>query len=123
MENLRSDLASIITDATTLLASVDQVDLDQLVPLCNKMSAFNSDYAPKTCPVTGEPTIKVVEVEGIRMGQETALQYLQGHIDLSQHKAEKGSAPSDPPTLVVMPTEDSQCPRERLPTHRRSARH
>ena len=78
MDEIRQDLAGIIGEAASLLA-LDQAQpppLDQVVALCNKMSTFAASHQPRTCPLTGQPTSRLTDVEGIRMGHETALRYL-----------------------------------------------
>ena len=81
--NLPSDLATIHEQVELAMShhtdgALSPTMLDGLV---SSMSSFVDAYkggAPQTCPLTGQPTTRMAEVDGIQMGAETAVGYLSG---------------------------------------------
>ena len=75
MTSLRDKLSAVALDAVRVLGQA-QINPQTLAPLCEQMKAFCAAHAPQACPVSGEPTTEIIEINRVRMGTETAQRFL-----------------------------------------------
>ena len=112
--NLPSDLASIHEQVEVAMSHHTDGVLspDMLSQLVTSMQAFAETYkqgAAQACPLTGQPTTRMTQVEGVTMGTETAMAYMAGQeqfVQLVEQAKQAAPANTVPASFSAEPVEE-----------------